>query len=249
MHEKFFLSVVVPCYNEEKNIRLGVLNEIKDFLEKKSYDSEVIIVDDGSQDNSRELILQFIKKAPRFSLLTNAHQGKAKTVIAGMLKAKGDYILFTDFDQATPIAELDNLLPHLKDAEIVIGSRKDKRQGAPLSRIVMARGFMMLRNIILNLGIYDTQCGFKLFRQDAARNIFKKLRLYKSKRVLTGSSVTAGFDVELLFLSKKMGYRIVEVPVTWSYVETRRVSPLRDSLEGLKDLIRIKITDLSGAYD
>lgn len=113
----------------------------------------------------------------------------------------------------------------------------------------MARGFMMLRNILLSLGINDTQCGFKVFKREAAQAIFRKLRLYKSKRKLTGSSVTAGFDVELLFVAKKMGYRIKEIPVKWRYVETRRVNPLWDSLEGLKDLVRIKLNDLRGMYE
>jgi dolichyl-phosphate beta-glucosyltransferase len=249
MHHKFLLSVVVPCFNEEKNIRVGVLDQLSDFLGKQNYKSEVLIVDDGSSDQSRELIQEFIKNKPSFTIITNPHQGKAKTVITGMLAAHGDYILFTDFDQATPIAEIDKLLPYLKTSDIVIGSRRDQRRGAPVSRVVMARGFMMLRNVILDLGINDTQCGFKLFKSLAAKNIFKKLKLYKSRRLTTGSSVTAGFDVELLFLAKKLGYSIAEVPVAWNYVETRRVSPIRDSIEGLKDLIRIKFADMAGKYD
>src|SRR3989344_5010847 len=242
MQQKFLLSVVVPCFNEKNNIRLGVLSQLEEYLQKQDYKSEVLIVDDGSTDGSRALIQEFISKKPRFKLINNPHQGKAKTVITGMLTAIGDYILFTDFDQATPIAELDKLLPHLETSDVVIGSRKDQRHGAPFSRIIMARGFMMLRNVILDLGINDTQCGFKLFKNQAAKNIFKKLKLYKSRRLTIGSSVTAGFDVELLFLAKKLGYRIAEVPVTWNYVETRRVSPIRDSIEGLKDLVRIKLT-------
>lgn len=249
MQHKFLLSVVVPCFNEEKNIRQGVLKQLEGYLSKQEYKSEVLIVDDGSTDQSRELVQDLINKNSRFSLTTNLHQGKAKTVITGMLEAKGEYVLFTDFDQATPITELDKLLPYLKTADVIIGSRKDKRQGAPLSRIIMARGFMALRNLILDLGINDTQCGFKLFKQAAAKNIFKKLRLYKSRRLTTGSSVTAGFDVELLFLAKKLGFSIVEVPVVWNYVETRRVSPIRDSIEGLKDLLRIKLADMAGKYD
>ena len=249
MQHKFLLSVVVPCFNEENNIRLGVLDQLSEFLEKQDYKSEVLVVDDGSIDKSVELVRDIIKRKPLFKLIKNPHQGKAKTVITGMLAARGDYVLFTDFDQATPITEITLLLPHLEDSEVVIGSRRGQRRGAPFSRLVMARGFMMLRNLVLDLGINDTQCGFKLFKQKAAQNIFKKLRLYKSRRLTTGSSVTAGFDVELLFLAKKLGYRIAEVPVTWNYVETRRVSPIRDSIEGLKDLIRIKVNDIQGVYE
>jgi glycosyltransferase involved in cell wall biosynthesis len=249
MQNKFLLSVVIPCYNEENNIRRGVLDSVTTYLDKQPYKSEVIVVDDGSTDKSRQLIKSYILKHPQIQLVENPHQGKAKTVITGMLMARGDNILFTDFDQATPLSEIEKLLPYLKNSDIVIGSRNNKREGAPFSRIVMARGFMMLRNLILNLGIYDTQCGFKVFKKNAAQTIFKKLKLYKGRKLTIGSSVTAGFDVELLYLSKKLGYRIVEVPVVWNYVETRRVSPLRDSIEGLKDLLRIKIADMSGKYD
>lgn len=249
MPKNVYLSVVIPCFNEEKNIVHGVLETIEKFLANQDYSYEIIIVDDGSTDKSRELITDFTRNKPQFVLMSNSHQGKAQTVVSGMLRAKGEYVLFTDFDQATPLSEIDKLLPSFKNSDVVIGSRKNRRRGAPLTRIIMARGFMMLRNLILKLGIYDTQCGFKAFKSEAAHIIFKKLRLYKSKRKLTGSSVTAGFDVELLYVAKKMGYRIKEVPVEWKYVETRRVNPIWDSLEGLKDLVRIKLNDLRGAYE
>lgn len=243
-----YLTVVIPCFNEEKNLRQGVLKGIDSFLSTQNYSYEIIIIDDGSNDKSRELITKLIENSPNYILLSNPHQGKAKTVITGMLKARGEYVLFTDFDQATPMSEIDKLLPFAHDYDVVIGSRNSGRQGAPLVRILMARGFMTLRNIILNLGIYDTQCGFKLFKKEASYAIFRKLRLYKAKRNLIGSSVTAGFDVELLFIAKKLGYQIKEVPVIWNYVETKRVNAVRDSWEGLKDLIRIKIHDLRGVY-
>lgn len=243
------LSVVVPCYNEENNIGQDVLNKIDAFLQKKPYAWEVIIVDDGSTDRSREIIEKFIRNHPHFLLLSHSHQGKAKTVTTGVLQAKGKYILFTDFDQATPLSEVDKLLPYFDEFDIVIGSRKDIRQGSPFSRRLISRGFMMLRNMTLNLGIVDTQCGFKSFKRTVAQQLFKKLRLYKSRRNLSGSSVTAGFDVELLYLAKKMGFSIKEVPVVWKYVETRRVNPIRDSWDGLIDLARIKLNDLRDVYE
>lgn len=249
MHGQPHVSVVIPCFNEEKNVGSGVLVGIDAYLSKYPYSYEVIIVDDGSTDKSRELIKEFIHKKPRYTLIANPHQGKAQTVTTGVLKAVGTYILFTDFDQATPITELDKLLPFFPEYDIVIGSRNTTRKGAPFSRILMARGFMMLRNSILNLGIGDTQCGFKAFKKQIAHTIFKKLKYYRLRRSVVGSNVTAGFDVELLYIARKLGFSIKEVPVTWRYVETRRVNPIRDSWGGLKDLFRIKLADLRGAYD
>lgn len=243
------LSVVLPCYNEIRNIRRGVLTDIDAFLREQSYSWEVFIADDGSSDESRALIVSFIKKHPGFTLIENKHLGKAKAVTRGILEATGEIVLFSDFDQATPLHEINRLLPYFSGHDIVIGSRKDQRKGAPLSRRIMARGFMMLRNILLGLGVEDTQCGFKAFKRTKAISLFKKLRLYRDRRQVSGSSVTAGFDVELLYLARKMGYSIMEVPVQWKYVETRRVSVVRDSWEGLCDLVRIKINDIRGIYE
>ena len=114
----------------------------------------------------------------------------------------------------------------------------------------MARGFMFLRNLILGLGIIDTQCGFKAFRREVAQDLFKNLKIYGEKMPqVKGSIVTAGFDVELLFLAKKRGHKIVEVPVEWRYVETRRVGILKDSWQGFWDMVRIRFNDLKGLYD
>lgn len=247
-----FLSIVIPCYNEEKNIRLGALAKLVNYLKSQTYPWEVIIVDDGSADRSIALIEEFIKKHSGFSLIKNPHQGKAATVITGMLKAVGKYVLFSDLDQATPVNELEKFLPWFeKGFDIVIGSRNTTRQGAPISRLIMARGFMVLRTLILGLsGITDTQCGFKAFKKEVVKNLFNKLKLYDGrKRTVSGSMVTAGFDIELLFLAKKQGYKIKEVPVVWRYVETRRVSPIKDSWYGFLDLIKIRLNDLRGLYD
>jgi len=243
------LSVIIPCYNEERNLRLGALENVAHFLNKKNYFWEAIIVDDGSTDESRRLVKDFIVEHPKFKLIERSHQGKAATVIAGVLTSWGKYILFTDLDQATPINQLDKLMPFFsKGYDMVIGSRNTKRRGAPLLRRTMAFGFILLRNLILNLGIRDTQCGFKIFTDQAAKNIFPKLKLYDLKRSAHGSTVTAGFDVEILYLAKHMRYKIAEVPVEWHYQETRHVNPLKDSIEGLQDLIKIRRNEISGAY-
>lgn len=247
---KPFLSVVIPAYNEEINIRLGALDKVARYMESRDYGWEVILVDDGSTDETKALLDDYAKKTNGFRVIHNPHQGKAATVIAGSFAAIGDYVLFTDLDQATPIPEVEKLLPWFdKGFDVVIGSRSGRREGAPLTRIAMARGFMLLRSMLLGLhGITDTQCGFKAFRKYVARDIFERLKLYKEHHEVEGSMVTAGFDIEVLFLARKSGYAIKEVPVEWHYVETRRVSPMKDSWQGLVDIVRIRINSIRGLY-
>lgn len=250
MSKEPLLSVVVPCYNEEKNLRRGALERVEKFLKTKDYSWEVIVVDDGSEDKSREIVKKFIQRASQFTLIENPHQGKGPTVITGILKSRGKYVLFTDLDQATPISEVDKILPWFKKGfDVVIGSRKEKRKGAPIFRLLMARGFTLFRSLLLGLkGIADTQCGFKAFKRGVAQDLFRRLKLYGKRRKVKGAMVTAGFDIEALLLAQKRGYKIKETPVKWRYVETRRVNPLKDSWEGLKDLLKIKINELKGLY-
>jgi len=249
---QFLLSVVIPSYNEMGNLQKGILNKIQKYLDRQSYNYEVIVVDDGSTDDSREFINKFTKEEKEFHLIENSHSGKAGAVTAGMLKAKGDYVLFTDMDQATPIEELEKLMPYIEHGyDVVIGSRSGNRKGAPLTRKIMAKSMMILRSTIVGLPeIKDTQCGFKLFSKEAARNIFEKVRdSHHGFKTIHGSAVTAGFDIELLFIAKNMKYKIKEVPVEWLYVETRRVSPIKDSVEGFFELFKIRRNINSGKYD
>lgn len=249
---KVFLSVVIPCYDEMANLQKGVLEKVSSFLEKKKFQYEVIIVDDGSKDGSIEFIERFTAENPDFLLIKNSHLGKAGAVTTGVLAARGNYVLFTDMDQATPIEEVDKLLPFFNENyDIVIGSRSGQRKGAPLTRLVMARGMIILRSFLVGIkGISDTQCGFKMFKNNVAKKLFTKVnKLHDGFKKVSGSSVSAGFDVELLYLAEKAGYKIKEVPVNWLYVETRRVSPIKDSIDGLMDLIKIKVKDLKGKYD
>lgn len=247
---KPYLSIIIPAYNEETNIRLGSLEKVARYLTSREYSWEVIIVDDGSIDASPKLLDAFVKENSGFRVLHKQHLGKAGTVITGVMNAKGTIVLFSDLDQATPIAELEKLLPWFtKGRDVVIGSRSGRREGAPLSRIVMARGFMMLRGLFLGLkGVSDTQCGFKAFKVGVAKKIFSKLQLYGKPREAQGAMVTAGFDIEVLFLAKKLGYTIQEVPVEWHYVETRRVNPIKDSLQGLRDILLIRWKAIRGKY-
>lgn len=249
---KIYLSVVIPSYDEMANLQKGVLDKLKHFLDKKKYKYEVLIVDDGSTDGSIEFVEQFIKDAPQLKLIKNSHVGKAGSVTRGILEALGEYILFTDMDQATPIEEVDKLLPYIEEGyDIVVGSRNTKRKGSPFIRNFISQANIILRKFIVGMyAITDTQCGFKLFKKEVAYGLFTKIKkIHHNFNTISGSSVSSGFDVELLHLALKMKYKIKEVPVYWLYVETRRVNPIKDSIEGLTDLIRIKIKSLQGVYD
>lgn len=248
---KIYLSVVIPSFNEMANLRKGVLDKIEKFLNAQKYSYEVIIVDDGSTDGSTEFVEDFVKSDRNFKLLKNQHLGKAGAVTAGILVSLGEYVLFSDMDQATPIEETGKLLPYFDQGyDIVIGSRKTTRKGSPLIRQIISRSAIVLRKLIV--GIYqisDTQCGFKVFRREAARDLFDRInKFHHGFSRISGSSVSSGFDVELLYLAEKLGYRIKEVQVEWLYVETRRVNPIKDSVEGLLDLFRIRANILSGKY-
>lgn len=245
-----YLSVVIPSYNEMANLQKGVLEKIAHFLQKQKYSYEVIVVDDGSTDGSVEFVDEFKADHSNFTLIKNNHLGKAGAVCAGMLQATGDVRLFTDMDQATPIEELNKLLPFADDFDIVIGSRNSNRKGAPITRLIMANGMIFLRTTFIGIrGIKDTQCGFKLFKKEAAGKLFSRVKsIHQGFKTINGSSVTAGFDVELLLLAEKMGYSIKEVPVNWLYVETRRVNPLTDSIQGVFALLNIKLNSLKGIY-
>lgn len=252
MSNKFLLSVVIPSFNEMGNLQKGVLSKVQRYLNRQIFDYEVIVVDDGSTDGSREFVKKFVNEEKKFSLLENSHSGKAGAVTAGVLSAKGDFVLFCDMDQATPIEELEKLMPFTqKGFDIVIGSRKSNRKGAPLTRKIMAKSMMILRSQIVGLPeISDTQCGFKLFEKNTAARIFEKVKkIHNGFKNIKGSSVTAGFDIEILYIAKSMGYKIKEVPVEWLYVETRRVSPIKDSIDGFMELFKIRKNIMSGKYN
>lgn len=248
---KIRLSVVIPCFDEMANLQKGVLDKVQHFLEKKKISYEVIIVDDGSTDGSISFLKTFARENKHFSLILSNHFGKAGAVTQGVLAAEGEYVLFTDMDQATPIEEVDKLLPYFENGyDVVIGSRGIVRRGAPWTRVLMGRGMIFLRGMLVGLkDIKDTQCGFKMFRHTAAQKIFTKLnKLHHGFHAIAGSNVAAGFDVELLYLAESLHYEIKEVPVKWLYVETRRVNPIFDSIEGLRGLLEIKKNAVKGVY-
>lgn len=248
MAQKIFLSVVMPAYNEEYNLRTGVLDSVYDYLVQQNYSWEILFVDDGSQDATLRIAKDFAAKHNNFLVLSEPHRGKGGTVIAGMLRARGQIILFTDTDQATPIDQVEKIIPKFKEGyDVVIGSRHG-RTGAPLIRKMMAYGFSALRSLILKLPFKDTQCGFKAFSSSAARDIFGRLKVFNEENKFKGASVTAGFDLEVLYVARKLSYKIAEVPVDWHHKEGTKVNPIADSIEGLRGLIMVRLNALQDKY-
>lgn len=245
------ISLIIPCYNEEINIQKGVLDRIGNYTNSIDQITQVIISDDGSTDNSKSLIRRnYLPLFPKFHLLENRHHGKAQALISAIKNATGDYVMFTDIDLATPIEETQKMIQIInKGEDIIIGSRNNSREGAPLIRKIMAVGFIHIRNAIIGLKkIHDTQCGFKAFERKKALTILDHLIVFKKAQKTSGSSVSAGFDLEFLFLAHKFGYSIKEIPVVWKHVETKNVNFIKDSIETLKDIIRIKYYELTGHY-
>ena len=243
-----FLSVVIPAYNESKNIQDGCLEDVARYLKKQKYEYEVLLVDDGSTDSTFKLLQAYAKKNKYTKALKEPHRGKAGTVIAGMLASSGDIVLFTDLDQATPIEQVEKLLPKLQEGyDIAIGSRQG-REGAPVVRKIMAFGFAALRTVILRLPYKDTQCGFKAFKRESSKEIFKRLKVFKEGEAVKGSAVTAGFDLEILYVARKLKYKVAEVPVIWHHKGTVRVSPIKDSYQGFRDLLKVRLNAFQGKY-
>lgn len=250
MNSSIFLSVVIPSYNEMNNIKRGVLDEVYDFLKKQDYTFEIVLTDDGSTDGTLKELRKFAEKKEEVRLLENHHAGKGPTVASGMLAARGQYRLFTDFDQSTPISEVNRALPLLNGAQIVIGSREGegaKRAKEPIHRHIMGRGFNLLVQILALRGIQDSQCGFKLFTDQATVKLFSALVIYGGSNPRQ-DAFTGAFDVELLFLARKLGIKVVELPVEWKHHESDRVSPIKDSLRMLRDIVRIRIAWLTRQY-
>ena len=243
------LSVVIPAYNEAVNLKKGVLSQVSDYLKNQKYEYEVIVIDDGSSDDTVQLIRQHIQKDSKLTLIQNSHGGKANAVMTGMLASYGEIVLFTDMDQATPLSEVEKFFPKFDEGfDIVIGSRHG-RKGAPFIRKLSAWVFSILRGIILGLPYNDTQCGFKAFKKEVVEKIVPKIKSEWGVVHFKGGAVNAGFDVELLYLALKYGYKTAEVPVEWNYVDTERVQLIKDALATIYDMIRIRVNDFKGKYN
>lgn len=231
-----FLSVVIPAYNEEQ--RLGpTLARIKEYLAAQDYSSEVLVVDNGSRDRTID-----VARKANVEVIEEPRRGKGAAVRTGMLAARGEYVMFSDADLSTPIEEVEKLMGEIeKGADVAVASRGlpdsnlVKRQ--PWYREMVGRGGNLLVRLVAVRGIADTQCGFKVFPREIARRVFAAQRL-------TG----AAFDVEVLFIVQHAGWKIAEVPVTWIDSPDTRFHRVRDSLDALKDLIRIRWNWLRGRY-
>ena len=209
-----FLSVIIPCFNESKNITTGSLDSMYQYLISQSYSWEMIIVNDGSSDDSKQLIQDNCYEK-EINFVDMPHGGKPKAVWAGLVMAKGEIVLIADMDQSTPISEIEKLLPwYTKDIAAVIGSRGCERTGFSQIRKIGSKVFLKLRRFLLLKDIIDTQCGFKSFRRQTLLEVFPKLQIMKTETKPEGWSVSA-YDVELLFIIQMMGYKIKEVVVEW----------------------------------
>jgi glycosyltransferase involved in cell wall biosynthesis len=250
------ISVIIPCYNEEKNLQRGVLEEVYAYLRRQGYRWEVIIADDGSTDRSRELVAGIIAEKPGFRLVALPHGGKPAAIWGGLQHASGEAVLFTDMDQSTPIGELDKLLPWYREGyDVVIGSRGTSREGFSVLRQVGSWVFRTMRSAFLLREIHDTQCGFKLFRRGPVIEIFPQLQFFQEEAP-SGWKVTA-YDVELLYLFDRAGYSIQEVEVAW---ENRDVSDtkgqggelgryMRESWSMAREVVRVNVNRVRGLYD
>lgn len=246
-----FLSIVIPAYNEENRLP-ATLAAVTEYLEARPYSSEIIVADDGSTDCTLNIARAYRPSTDEYRVLNMPHRGKASTVRDAILAASGEIVMFTDADLSTPMPYLDRLLHALADgADVAIGSREgdgSRRVGEPVYRHAMGRVFNAVVRMLAVPGINDTQCGFKAFKAQAAHDVFAVARLHSDDGPISGPRVT-GFDVEILYLARKRGYKIVEIPVEWTHVAGSKVAPVRDSVRMFADVVRVRYNALRGRYD
>lgn len=246
------LTIVVPTYNEKGRIA-STIQRLGEFMDCQSYPVDVLVVDDGSEDGTADLVDTLRNGSDNIHTLRGDHRGKAYTVRTGMLAARGQYVIFCDADLSTPIEEVSHVLPFLRAGyDLAIGSREAPgahRFDEPPFRHLMGRVFTRLVHLVTGQKFEDTQCGFKAFSRQAAQDIFSRVQLYGPNTPVIQHAKVTGFDVELLFLARKRGLRIREVPVRWYYSPGSKVDPLRDSLQNLLDVLKVRLYDLQGRYD
>lgn len=234
-----FFSIVIPAHNEQNRLP-GTLEQIFRFLEKQSFTSEVIVVENGSSDRTYEVARQFAKQHKNLSVI-QSEKGKGAAVQRGMLAAQGQYRFMCDADLSMPVEEIVKFIPpKLQDFDIAIASREAKgavRYNEPSYRHWGGRGINFLIQTLILPGLNDTQCGFKCFHAEVAEDIFKR-------QTLDGWS----FDIELLYIARRHGYRIVEIPIHWYHFSDSKVSALRDAMRMISDIFRIHANARRGLY-
>jgi dolichyl-phosphate beta-glucosyltransferase len=235
-------SLIIPAYNESDRIR-PTLDRVLKHIEEQKWEAEVLVVNDGSQDNTAEIVKEYGRTHPNVQLVENGrNRGKGFSVRNGMLHARGDICLLTDADLSSPITESQKLFDAISQgADVAIGSRwlraelQTERQ--PLYRQAFGRIFNLLLRVVLGLDFKDTQCGFKALRREAAQQVFSVQKIERW-----------GFDPEILFLAKQFGFRVVEVPVLWAHSAGTRLHPVRDGFLMGMEILRIRWNAWMGAY-
>jgi glycosyltransferase involved in cell wall biosynthesis len=242
-HDDMTYSIVIPAYNESQRLR-ATLEKVLAYVRLQGWDAEVIVVNDGSRDNTAEIVREFAAKNPIVRLVENpGNRGKGYSVRNGILSSRGDVIVFSDADLSSPIEEMPKLLTALAaGADIAIGSRwlraELQTQRQSLHRQLFGRIFNLLLRLTLGLQFKDTQCGFKGFTRRSAQTIFPLERIERW-----------GFDPEILFLARKFGFRTEEVPVRWGHSGGTRIHPLIDGAKMFQEMLRIRWYDVTGKYD
>ncbi len=235
-------SIVIPAYNERARI-LPTLESVVSCVRQSGWDAEVIVVNDGSTDTTAALVREFAQTAPEVRLMENpSNRGKGYSVRAGLIHAQGEIVMFTDADLSAPMEEAERLFKAIAEGvDIAIGSRwlASSRQThrQPLYRRLFGRCFNLLTRAVMRLPYADTQCGFKAFTREAAQTVFQLMTIERW-----------GFDPEILFIARKRGYRVREVPVSWAHDERSRISYLRDGLQMLEELAIVRWNALLGRY-
>lgn len=235
------LSIVIPAYNEATRLPES-LEQVARFVAAQTYPIEVIVVDNNSSDTTSQIANEFAAEFPYARALFEPRQGKGAAVQTGMLAGIGQYLVICDADFSMPVDEVSKFVPvDGTDYDVAIASREvigAQRIGEPEYRHLMGRIFNFIVRIMAIPRIQDTQCGFKSFRREVAHDVF-------SLQTIEGW----GFDVEVLYIALKRGYRLIEIPITWYYKPQSRISPIRDSLNMVMEVLRVRINGLRGKYD
>lgn len=229
------LSIIIPAYNEGERLD-QTLNILKDYIDQGEGRYEIVVIDDGSTDNT----LNILKSYDVSIIENNINRGKGYSVKRGMLSAKSNIMIFMDADLSTPLSEIDEFVKYIGEYDVVIGIRVPgkKEVSRPPIRRIYALIFNKIVRVITGLRVSDTQCGFKMFSRGAARSLFAKQTINRY-----------GFDVEILYLANKLGFRIKEVPVPYRDQEASKISLITEPIKMTLDLLKIRINDFRGRYE
>ena len=235
-----YLSIIIPAYNEERRLPT-TLEKTRQFLGKQSYLAEVLVIENGSQDHTYHVAVEFARRNPQFRVIQEDRRGKGSAVKRGMLEASGEFRFMCDADLSMPIEEVNRFLPALQsNYDLAIGSREAPgavRYHEPIYRHLGGRLINLVIRMLALPGLQDTQCGFKCFRATVAEDLFRSL-------TLNGMS----FDIELLYIARKRGYRIAEIPIPWYFMAESKVSLIRDTFQMVLDILTVRRNDRSGIY-